>query len=214
MMIPLLLFVFLLAPGAQGQSDKRPKFFYPPRGSKFSYHMMDIVLVTYEAYSDEADFWIFCEPGKGEQVHRQSAPGRKATVPAVLNFTWDTACWFNVRTGPNGVDQANSAYFTVIPKVRENGNAVHGLDVPSLLSPSSAPTTTDNSGTETPQGTASGDDTRFRNGIGIGVAIGLVPCVMVVVWLWKCRPRKRAESGEQADVGGADRQTVHREEFL
>ncbi|KAL2266782.1 hypothetical protein VTJ83DRAFT_6134 [Remersonia thermophila] len=148
MLLPLLA-ACLWAGSAQGQDpSKKPIFLYPPPGSSFIYNKMDTVLVTYEAFYDQADFWIFCEPGKGKFVSRQKAPGWKATVPAVLNFTSDTPCWFNVRTGENGTDGANSAYFNVIGQVRQSGPAVHGLDVASPSS-SSPPSTSSPSATGT-----------------------------------------------------------------
>jgi hypothetical protein len=62
-------------------------------------------------------------------------------VPILLNFTSATLCWFNVRTGEDGIDSMNSQSFHVIGEERKTGRMVFGPDTeqPAAVPIPSAP---------------------------------------------------------------------------
>ncbi|GAB1318053.1 hypothetical protein MFIFM68171_08263 [Madurella fahalii] len=122
---------------------------------------MDTVMVTYSCFYDTAELYTFCQPGVGSLVYQQRAPGFNATVPVLLNFTSDTGCWFNVRTGRDGVDGANSAMFSLASAERTTGRRTFGLEVAvpdttsSLSSSTSLPTPTASSSSSSLSSSAS-----------------------------------------------------------
>lgn len=102
-------------------------------------------------------------------VYEQRAPGFNASVPVLLNFTSDTPCWFNVRTGPNGIDGENSATFNLLGEERSTGRKTFGpLDIseissssslaPSSPAPSLSPSPSSPSSTDGVSGPAATDD--------------------------------------------------------
>ncbi|KAK3904433.1 hypothetical protein C8A05DRAFT_31804 [Staphylotrichum tortipilum] len=147
-----ILLAVLLASGVAGQDpSKKPKFAYPPDGSSKVFNLRDTVMVTYTAFYDTGTLYTFCEPGKGKLIYQQQAPGFKATVPVQLNFTSATPCWFNIRTGKDGIDGENSATFSLIGEERVGGSRVFGLET----DPDAGTTTTTSSSSSTSVRTSS-----------------------------------------------------------
>ncbi|KAK4155981.1 hypothetical protein C8A00DRAFT_31142 [Chaetomidium leptoderma] len=121
-----------------------PTFQYPPPNSANVYNKMDTVIVTYTSFHETAVLYAFCRPGHGDMVINQKVPGFNASVPVVLDFTSDTPCWFNLRTGTNSagtdfVDGVNGALWNLIGQENQAGRKVYGLasDLDTVSSSSS-----------------------------------------------------------------------------
>ncbi|KAK4033470.1 hypothetical protein C8A01DRAFT_40072 [Parachaetomium inaequale] len=150
----MLLTTALLAAGVAGQIlGKKPVFLYPADGSKYVYNKLDTVVVTYAAQDETAELYTFCDPGRETMIDHQTVPGFSASVPVLLNFTSEMPCWFDLRTGPNGIDGKNSVWFNVLSEERSTGPQTLGVDSntprsptpPTLSTPSSRTTTRRNS---------------------------------------------------------------------
>ncbi|KAK4235168.1 hypothetical protein C8A03DRAFT_36999 [Achaetomium macrosporum] len=235
----LLTAALLVSSVASQEPDprKQPGFLFPVSGEKAIYYMMDTVEVTYYSFYDTADLFTFCRPGVGQLIYQQKAPGFNATlqrpVPILLNFTSDTPCWFNVRTGPNGVDGANSETFNVIGEERSSGRQVFGLDSASSSSPSSTATPSSSiSSSSTSSGSAAASTSSGNTpnasanpgasestsssegpgglsagasaGIGIGVSLGVIAIAGGAFFIWWRRRHPRRTGAVELDGGGGN----------
>ncbi|KAK3293165.1 uncharacterized protein B0H64DRAFT_207281 [Chaetomium fimeti] len=181
-----LLAAALLVSGVACQNTtQKPVFTYPPDGSKYTYHKMDTVMVNYTVFYDTAELYTFCEPGHEILVNRQTIPGPSDSVPILLDFASDKPCWFDLRTGPDGINNKSSASFNILDDERDTGPQTFGADTdaPTRSTPSETSRTESSSQASSPpppeEGTGGGGGLKggalyavaFCSGLGGGILI-------------------------------------------